>query len=126
MKVIFFEVDNVLNFPDSDAIAPSGAKGAADSCIKKLRNILTETGARAVLFGKWAKEWDFAESKCTQDGLYLNKKTERKGLHILDKVNPVLAERDGIFDWLERHNNVTEYCVMKDINNPVEWSEHNE
>lgn len=122
MKVIFFQVDEVLNFADSDAAAPSGKKGIAESRVKDLKNLVNESGARIVLTGSWKKDWDFDDSKCTPDGVYLNKKLGRRGLHILDKIKDDLNDQDGIEDWIKRHPNVTESCVLTDINN-IKWTE---
>lgn len=122
MKVIFLNVDNVLNFEGSDAIAPSGKMGIAESRIKELKKIVVSSGARLVLIGTWRKDWNFDDSKCTKDGIYLNKKFERRGLHILDKINDDMTDDEGVTDWIRRHPNVTESCVLKDINN-IEWTE---
>ena len=111
MKVIFFEVDGVLNFNDSDAVAPSGAKGVAEAKVKELKEMVLNTGARLVLTGSWKTNWDFDDEKCTPDGKYLNKKLDRRGLHILDKTKDNLSSSEGIADWLLRHPNVNEYWV---------------
>lgn len=122
MKVIFFNVDNVLNFPESDAIAPSGRKGIAESRVKDFKKLVSETGARIVLIGSWRKDWNFDDNKCTKDGIYLNKKLDRKGLHILDKIDDELTDEKGVEDWIRRHPNVTDSCVLSDINN-IKWVE---
>lgn len=122
MKVIFFTVDNVLNFPESDAIAPSGRKGVADSCVKKLKSLAIESGSKIVLIGPWKKDWDFDDTKCTPDGTYLNKKLNKRGLHILDKIRDDMTDEDGYADWIRRHPNVTESCVLTDIDD-VKWTE---
>lgn len=122
MKVIFFSVDNVLNFPESDAEAPSGRKGIAESRVKDLKKLVSDSGARIVLIGSWKKDWNFDDSKCTKDGTYLNKKLDRKGLHILDKIDDELSDKEGIADWIRRHPNVTDSCVLSDINN-IKWVE---
>lgn len=122
MKVIFFNVDNVLNFPESDAEAPSGRKGIAEARVKQLKKIVTDSGARLVLIGNWRKEWDFNDDKCTPDGIYLNKKLDRKGLHILDKIKDDLSDEEGCADWIQRHPNVTDSCVLSDIDN-IKWIE---
>ena len=106
MKVIFFTVDNVLNFPGSEAKAPDGSPGVADQSVKDLKKYMDLNSAKLVLIGRWAKEWNFDEGKCTLNGVYLNKKLNRKGLHLLDKT-------EDIPDWLSRHQNVTEYCILK-------------
>jgi len=122
MKVIFFNVDNVLNFADSDASAPSGRKGIAEARVKELKKLVTESGARLVLIGEWKKDWDFDDEKCTPDGTYLNKKLDRRGLHILDKTKDDLSDEEGISDWIHRHPNVTDSCILIDIEN-IKWTE---
>ena len=122
MKVIFFEVDGVLNYPDSDAKAPSGRMGIAESCVKALKKLVQESGARLVLIGDWRKDWDFDDSKCTKDGIYLNKKLDRRGLHILDKTKEDLPDEETVAEWIHRHPNVTESCILLDIDN-VTWME---
>ena len=122
MKVIFFEVDGVLNYPESDAKAPSGKMGIAESCVKDLKKLVQESGARLVLIGNWRKDWDFDDSKCTKDGIYLNKKLERRGLHILDKTKEELSDDETVADWIRRHPNVTDSCILLDMNN-ITWME---
>ena len=122
MKVIFFSVDNVLNFPESDAVAPSGRKGIAESKVKEFKKLVSESGARIVLIGSWRKDWNFDDSKCTKDGTYLNKKLDRKGLHILDKIDDEMTDEEGVADWIRRHPNVTDSCVLTDMNN-IKWAE---
>lgn len=121
MKVIFFKVDEVLNFPESDAFAPSGVKGVAEARVKELKNLVQESGARLVLFGSWKPQWNFDDTKCTPDGVYLNKKLNRRGLHILDKTRD-LPENADISDWLDRHPNVTDFCVLKNMQN-IKWEQ---
>ena len=96
MTVLFFKVEDVLNFPDSEAKAPSGRIGVVDKLVKELKAKLDAqpVGTQLVLYGDWAKDWDFDEKKCTPDGIYLNKKLERRGLHIIGKAegeDPILT-----------------------------------
>ena len=122
MKVIFFTVENVLNFAESDARAPSGKIGIAEARVKELKQIVAESGARLVLTGTWKKEWNFDDEKCTPDGIYLNKKLDRRGLHILDKTDDEKTDEEGIADWIRRHPNVTDSCVLKNIDE-IRWVE---
>ena len=88
MTVLFFRVEDVLNFPESEARSPSGRLGVVDRLVKDLKTQLEEepVGTQLVLYGDWADDWDFDEEKCTVDGKYLIKKLERRGLHIMGKA----------------------------------------
>ena len=91
MTVLFFKVEGILNFEGTEAKAPSGKLGVATEKVKLLREKLTELGpgAQLVLYGEWADDWNFDDDKCTADGKYLNKKLDRKGLHIMSKAKSI-------------------------------------
>lgn len=112
MNVVFFEVDNVLNFDKSEAKAPSGRVGIAESRVKALKKRTDKDGSKLVLIGNWKKDWSFDDSKCTSDGIYLNKKLDRRGLHILDKTKDMESVHDEVDDWLKRHPNVEAYEII--------------
>lgn len=114
MTVIFFTVENVLNFQGSDAKAPDGSLGIAENRVGWLKSVVKNFGARIVLIGDWTKDWDFDDSLCTKKGIYLNKKLNRHGLHILCKT-------ENIDRWLEAHPNVTKYWILKEHNELPEW-----
>lgn len=109
MNVVFFEVDGTLNFPESEARAPDGSLGISDAYVKEFKKKLDAEQAKPVLCGTWAKEWNFEDNKCTAKGVYLNKKLDRRGIHILDKVD----SDSSVEDWLTRHSNVEKYSVLK-------------
>ena len=113
MNVIFFEVDGVLNFEGSEAKAPDGAMGIAESKVKELQKKINDSQSKLVLIGKWKKDWDFDDSKCTKNGAYLNKKLERRGIHIMDKTKDMNSVEEEIRDWLSRRPNVEHWEVLK-------------
>lgn len=100
MTVLFFRVEDVLNFAESEARSPSGKIGVVDRLVKDMKHKLDEqpVGTQLVLYGDWAKDWDFDEAKCTPDGKYLIKKLDRRGLHIMDKA----TGENAITDYVER------------------------
>jgi hypothetical protein len=107
MTVLFFKVENVLNYEGTEAKAPSGRLGVATDKVKVLREELTKLGpgSQLVLYGEWAKDWNFDDSKCTEDGKYLNKKLDRKGLHIMSKTD------GSVEDYLSSHH-VDNYFIL--------------
>ena len=115
MKIIFLDVDGVLNFAATEARTASGCLGIASSAVKNLRDIVKATGAYIVLTSTWKDEWDFDEDKCTEDGKYLVRKLKREGLHILDKTQDLINNRgQGIQEWLGRHKGVESWVVLDD------------
>ena len=100
MTVLFFRVEDVLNFPETEARSPSGKLGVVDKMVRDLKTKLDEqpVGTQLVLYGDWAEDWDFNEEKCTPDGKYLNKKLERRGLHIMDKA----IGEDPVSSYIQR------------------------
>jgi len=103
MTVLFFKVEDVLNDASTEAVAPNGEKGIASDKVKMLRDTLQslEPGTQLVLYGDWAEDWNFDESKCTPNGKYLIKKLDRKGLHIMDKAP---GKEDPIIEYLKTHH----------------------
>ena len=109
MTVLFFRVEDVLNFPDSEARSPSGRLGIVDRLVKDLKTKRENEpiGTQLVLYGDWTNDWDFNEEKCTVDGKYLIKKLERRGLHIMDKA----TGDEPIMDYLNRKH-IDKYTVL--------------
>ena len=109
MTVLFFRVEDVLNFPESEARSPSGKLGVVDRLVKDLKTKLEEepVGTQLVLYGNWANDWDFNEEKCTADGKYLIKKLERRGLHIMDKA----VGDDPVADYINKKH-VDKHTVL--------------
>lgn len=115
MKVIFLDIDGVLNFAKTEARAPGGFIGIAEPSVKKLRSIVDATGAKLVLTSTWKSEWSINQEECTPDGIYLDKKLRRHGMHILDKTMDHIDNRgEGIHNWLSRHTHVDTWIVLDD------------
>lgn len=110
MTILFFRVEDVLNFPGSESRAPSGRTGIVDRLVKTLKEKLDEQpiGTQLVLYGDWAKDWDFDEKKCTPDGIYLIKKLKRRGMHIMAKTEG----ENGVSDYLNARRDVEHYKVL--------------
>lgn len=115
MKVIFLDIDGVLNYESADAKTPGGALGIASRPVKVLSRIVKATGAKIVLISTWMDEWNMNDEDCTADGLYLTKKLRREGLHIMDRVDNPTFRGAAIRSWLDKRPNVTDWIVLDDV-----------
>jgi hypothetical protein len=112
MKIIFLDVDGVLNSSDSEDHFHCFI-GLDYSGIKLLREIVDTTGAEIVLVSTWKLSWDKDGSRPDSLGAYLDARLAEEGLTILDKTGGNMNERGhGIIDWLSEH--LTESWIVLD------------
>ena len=89
MKVIFLDIDGVLNEEKSRSRC-CGYKGIDDNKAKNLASIVKATGAEIVLISTWKDDWRKTD-KARQGMManYLDKKLKKQGLYVLDKTASV-------------------------------------
>lgn len=112
-KIIFLDVDGVLNDDTTNAVAPSGCVGVMDSKVKLLRTIIDLTGAKVVL----SSDWKLCEPG-NRDYQYLeNKLWYKGGIRIYGKTPDIDWRRreQEILAWLGQHPAVTSWVVLDDI-----------
>lgn len=111
-KIIFLDIDGVLNGNDTDTFAPSGAIGVSDNKISLLKNIIDATGAKIVLSSTW--RYDRPSGK---DYQYLRNKLSEHGISIYDYTPDIHSPRRGmeISSWLAKHPEVDNWIVIDDI-----------
>ena len=104
MKVIFLDVDGVLNHAGCTERAYSGVLGICTEHLEHLRSIVQQTGAKIVLTSTWKEYWEKTEAEITdKDGHYLDEKIKESGLEILDKTEDWILNRgEGIRIWMEK------------------------
>lgn len=114
-KVIFLDIDGVLNDAATDEYTPAKFMGIDDYKVKFLRQIVDATGASIVLTSTWKTEWSKNEEFLSVDGAYLNSKLAEESLHILDKTTDKILDRGaGIMRWLNDHPEVKSWVVIDD------------
>ena len=86
MKLLFLDVDGVLNNATTKAGAPSGCTGIEDKLVKNLAKIIEQTQAKIILTSDWKIEWEEFDFCCSEDAKYLNRKLKKYGLKILSKT----------------------------------------
>lgn len=117
MKVIFLDIDGVLNCATSKSRC-FGCLGIDDDKVKRLKTIVLNTGAKIYLISDWKDGW-YKEPylKGEQDIFadYLDKKLKKQGLYIADKLNGEPYERGkSIKEWI-KGKHIDSFVIFDDI-----------
>ena len=105
MKIIFLDIDGVLNYSGCKARSPSGCIGIEHDKLQLLKQIVDATGAKIVLTSTWKTEWFPTNhiEDLSADARYLIKQLSNVRLGILDKtIDTAWAKRgEGILNYLK-------------------------
>ena len=103
-KIIFLDIDGVLNCNSSDPYMPNGYVGIDEDKLQNLKYIVDQTGAEIYLTSTWKHGWSPRESgKFIQDdfGNEIDFRFSAAGLQITNKTYEGLGGRgDGIYHVL--------------------------
>lgn len=129
MKIIFLDIDGVLNSDKYDKVRDWNKMSFIDeSRLALLKQIVDKTGAAIVLISTWRKHWDKNKSLCDSSGLYICEMFEKYGLSIYDKTPylGIMAERrNEIKDWLQyMEEKIESFVIIDDY--PFGWEELND
>lgn len=119
MKIIFLDIDGVLNsvMYDCQRTEERRDNRIDMSRVELLADIVKKTGAKIVFSSTWREDWEISEGLCGEDGRYVNDCLARYGLSIIDKT-PHLGYSDDrrveILTWLARHRSEVESFVILD------------
>lgn len=118
MKVIFLDIDGVLNSKAYDAQRNLNEQTDIDETrLPLVKKIVDQTGAKIVLSSTWREHWSVDPQLCDNDGDYINKTFAMSGLKIYDKTPRlgITAERpDEIRAWLNSTTETIESFVIID------------
>ena len=114
MKVIFLDIDGVLNDSDSNTRC-HGVIGIDDKKVKLLSKIVYNTKSALILTSSWKVHWErFYKDDQHELGNYLDRKLKRQRLYITDKTTPHGSERGReISEFLQRYQ-VEKWIVLDD------------
>lgn len=109
MKLIFLDVDGVLNTDTTTNLTPSGYIGVSDEYVERLLHIIEETDAKVVLTSSWKHVGE-------PDLPYLYEMLkEAKPMDVTKDPNDFDARRgEGILAYLESHKDIEEYVILDD------------
>lgn len=118
MKVIFLDIDGVLNSREYDRKRDWSKQTAIDETrLPFVKRIVDETGARIVLSSTWRSHWNADRDKCDEDGKYITDIFAACGLTIYDKTNDLgfYADRaDEVRDYITGSGEEIERFVIID------------
>ncbi len=121
MKVIFLDIDGVLNSVMYDAERGDESRDTRIDMtrVALLAEIVKRTGAEIVLSSTWRDDWDKDPTVAGDDGKYIDKCLASYGLSIMDKT-PELDysddRKDEIIAWLvAREERIDSFVVLDDI-----------
>ena len=119
MKIIFLDIDGVLNSDMYEASrADDSSEGYIDlSRVKLLADIVNATDAKIVLISSLRLDWDKNPDLCGKDGKYINQCLAKYGLSIMDKTpyfSLFTERRKEVLSWLLDHQSEVERFVIID------------
>lgn len=120
MKVIFLDIDGVLNFQDCTARCGKYI-GIDDDKVKLLARLAEMTDARIVLVSTWKHNWYKHTHKYKQDDManYLDEKLRAAGLFVYDKTpdkddGKYLGRGESIVAYVHKHD-VKGFAILDDF-----------
>ena len=122
MKVLFLDVDGVLNSVETTALC-YGFVGIDDDKVAKLHQIVAATGAHIVLSSSWKHDWEPKDKEHqNRYGDYLDQKLKTYNLYAIDKTHESSSGRrgEGIMKWVGTHE-VDSFIILDD-----EWFDFKE
>ena len=121
MKIIFLDIDGVLNSRRFDNGCNRKEGEFIDiTRLKLIKELVDKTDAEIVLSTSWRVEWDKDEEHCTDIGKQINKLFESCGLKIYDKTS-FLGDRKQEIECYANGHGVNEFVIVDD--NVFGWGE---
>ena len=116
MKIIFLDIDYVVNCMSTKERAPSGVIGVEQRLIAYIKEIVDATGAKIVLSSTWRKDWAFNLLN-SKDWDYLREEFAKQNLYFFD-YTPIRSDSHRgreIKEWLENTDyNIRSYVIISD------------
>lgn len=106
MKVIFLDIDGVLNSEAYFATADLDTLPIDTACLPLLRSLIEQSGATIVLSSSWKRGWT--------DDCALARLFHAEGI-IVGDVTPTLGTKQAeITAWLADHSNTDRFAILDD------------
>lgn len=81
MKILFLDIDGVLNSREYDRKRNWNEQTDIDETrLPLVKEIIDKTGAKIVLISTWRSHWNRDVNLCDEDGMYINRLFSKYGL----------------------------------------------
>lgn len=121
MKIIFLDVDGVLNNEDTFKHRREHYEKTGkwlveidDIMVRRLADIVNSTGAKIVLSSSWRKMFGKDMTPANESSQGLVDILHRYNLTILDRTGSSDTRQDEIDEWLKEHPEVNEFVILDD------------
>lgn len=116
MKVVFLDIDGVLNSEDYVYSYREYGIAIDPTRMVLLKQIIDQTNAKIVLSTSWREHWEKAPNECGKIGLQINSIFSQYNLEILDKTPNLRTRREQeIWYWLNKNPQVKNFVVLDDM-----------
>ena len=117
MKIIFLDIDGVLNSVQYDRSRSHEQGNIDETRLPLLKEVVDETQALIVLSSSWRKHWSKESCQCDNIGKELNDMFSKYQLSIYDRTtcSDNNDRADEIRMWLQQHESTTAYAILDDI-----------
>lgn len=116
MKIIFLDIDGVLNSRQYDAERGTDDGNIDVGRLLLLKQLIDQTGAKIVLTSSWRRHWDPVGACTDEVGKELEDTFGRFGIYLYDKTPELDNDRaKEISKWLAENQNAEDFVVIDDI-----------
>lgn len=114
IKVIFLDIDGVLNNKKTTRTTANGCTFVEGKHLSRLKYIINATGAKIVLTSEWRR--DRTDLEHNGDYLELKEELRRYGIYVYGCTPVLPSDHRGseIAQWLREHNSVSDFVILDD------------
>lgn len=119
MKIIFLDIDGVLNSRKYDQKRNWDEQTDIDETrLPLLKEVVDATNAKIVLSSTWRAHWNIEPDLCGEDGRYINLSFAKYGLSVFGKTPDLgihARRKDEILKWLtDTKENIEAFVIIDD------------
>ena len=116
MKIIFLDIDGVLNSRLYDLKRGENDGNIDQSRLVLLKQLVDKTGAKIVLTTSWRRHWDPSGKNTDEIGKELEATFLQCGLQLYDRTDEIDGVRaKEVEEWLSAHTDVESFVIFDDI-----------